>query len=72
MKARINAQPEKGRANTELKKLIADVLGVHAKNFRVTMRLASKTKHVSIDSLSEPEVKSKIDHHAANNKKVVN
>ena len=72
LKARINAKPDKGKTNTELKKLIADVLCVHAKNVCVTMRIASKNKHVSIDGLSEPEVKSKIDHHADNNKKVVN
>ena len=72
LKARINAKSDKGKTNTELKKLIADILGVHAKNIRVTMRLASKNKHISIDCLSEPEVKSKINHHAANNKKVVN
>jgi hypothetical protein len=52
-----------------LRKLIPEAVCVHVKNVRVNMRLVSKNKHVSIDGLSEPEVKSKIDHHAAINKK---
>ena len=58
--------------NTGLRELIPEAVCVHAKNVRVNMRLASKNKHVSIDGLSKPEVKNKIDHLAAINKKVVN
>ena len=72
LKVWISDQTEKDKANTGLSKLIAEALGVHAKNVRVNMRQALKNKHVSIDGLSEPGVKIEIDHHVTINKKVVN
>lgn len=69
LKVRVSAQPEKGKANSGVRKLIAEALGVPTRNVRVTVGLTSKNKHVAISGLSGPEVKSKIDDHATDHKK---
>ena len=69
LKVRVSDQPEKGKANSGVRKLIAEALGVPTRNVRVTVGLTSKNKHVAIGGLSGPEVKSKIDDHAADHKK---
>ena len=69
LKVRVSDQPEKGKANSGVRKLISEALGVPTRNVRVTVGLTSKNKHVAIGGLSGPEVKSKIDDHAADHKK---
>ena len=69
LKVRISAQPEKGKANSGVRKLIAEALGVPIRNISVTVGLTSKNKHVVISGLSGSEVKSKIDDNAADHKK---
>ena len=69
LKVRISAQPEKGKANSGVRKLIAEALGVPTRSVSVTVGLTSKNKHVVISGLSGSEVKSKIDDNAADHKK---
>ena len=69
LKVRISAQPEKGKANSGVRKLIAEALDVPTRNISVTVGLTSKNKHILISGLSRSEVKSKIDDHSADHKK---
>ena len=69
LKVRISAQPEKGKANSGVRKLIAEALGVPTRSVSITVGQTSKNKHVVISGLSRSEVKSKIDDNAADHKK---
>ena len=69
LKVRVSDQPEKGKANSGVRKLIAEALGIPTRSVSITVGQTSKNKHVVIGGLSGSEVKSKIDDHAADHKK---
>ena len=69
LKVRVSDQPEKGKANSGVRKLIAEALGVPTRSVSITVGQTSKNKHVVIGGLSGSEVKSKIDDNAADHKK---
>jgi len=69
LKVRISAQPEKGKANSGVRKLIAEALDVPTRSVSITVGQTSKNKHVVIGGLSGSEVKSKIDDNTADHKK---
>ena len=69
LKVRVSDQPEKGKANSGVRELIAEALDVPTRNVSVTVGLTSKNKHIVISGLSGSEVKSKIDDYAADHKK---
>ena len=56
LKVRIAAVPEKGRANQELVKLLAEVLGVPRSDVTIQKGATSRTKLVRVEGLSEAEV----------------
>ena len=69
LKVRVSDQPEKGKANSGVRKLIAEALGVPTRSVSITVGQTSKNKHVVISGLSGSEVKSKIDDNATDHKK---
>ena len=56
LRVRIAAVPEKGKANQELVRLLADVLGVPRSAVTIQKGATSRTKLVRIEGLSEEEV----------------
>jgi uncharacterized protein (TIGR00251 family) len=56
LKVRVAAVPEKGRANQELVRLLAEVLGVPRSAVTIERGATSRTKLVRIEGLSDEEV----------------
>jgi uncharacterized protein (TIGR00251 family) len=51
-KVRLAAAPEKGRANDELVRVLADALGIDRRSIRVVAGAASRDKVVEIDGIA--------------------
>ena len=51
-KLRVRAAPERGRANAEAERVLADILGVSQHDVRVVAGHASRDKVVEIEGLS--------------------
>ena len=56
LKVRVRAQPEKGKANAAVVKLLASQLGVGIRQVRIASGLTASRKVVEIDGLTEAEV----------------
>jgi uncharacterized protein YggU (UPF0235/DUF167 family) len=53
---RVAAPPEDGRANQAVERLMARVLGVHARDVRIVRGFAARDKLMEIDGLDELRV----------------
>ena len=60
LKLAVTAPPEDGRANAAVGEMLADVLGLKARQVRVVMGLGSRSKTVEIDGLDEVEVEARL------------
>lgn len=58
---RINAPPEKGKANKALRKFVAEKLGVRTGDVRITAGKTSRTKLLAVKGMSKRDVRSKLD-----------
>ena len=61
LKLRVHAQPEKGKANSAVVALLADSLGIPARNINIASGQTSRTKVVEIRGMSDAELHKKID-----------
>jgi uncharacterized protein (TIGR00251 family) len=55
-KVRVSAPPERGRANDELVRLLADALGVPREHVRIAGGRGSRRKIVEVDGLAPAEI----------------
>lgn len=60
LKVRVRARPVEGEANAALLKLIAKTLGVSKSAVTLERGGQSRTKQLSIEGLSEPELKARL------------
>jgi len=60
LKIRVRAQPEKGKANTAVIALLADLLKVPAGSINVASGKTSKTKIIEIRGISDAELQIKL------------
>jgi len=60
LKLRVRAQPEKGKANSAVVALLADSLGIPARNINIASGQISRTKVVEIRGISDAELHKKI------------
>jgi uncharacterized protein (TIGR00251 family) len=60
-KVRVAAPPEDGRANVELLRLLATVLGVAERSLAIVAGQRSRTKIVSVEGLDPAEVERRLE-----------
>ena len=60
LKVRVRARPVEGQANEALVKLLAKALGVPKSAVAIQRGGQSRTKMVTVDGLSEPELKARL------------
>lgn len=60
LKLRVRAQPEKGKANSAVLSLLAELLQIPATRLRVVSGGASRTKMIEIDEMSGAELREKL------------
>lgn len=60
LKVSVTAAPEKGRANTAVRKLLADLFGLRAADVEVQQGAASQDKTISIRGRSADQVRASI------------
>lgn len=60
LKVRVRARPVEGQANEALVKLLAKALGVPKSAMAIQRGGQSRTKMVTVDGLSEPELKARL------------
>jgi uncharacterized protein (TIGR00251 family) len=61
LRVRVQARPEKGRANQAALRLLARRLGVAPANLSIVRGAASRDKLVEVDGLSEEELRARLD-----------
>ena len=61
---KIAAPPIKGRANQELVNFLSDILGVSKSRLTIERGLASKTKVIRVDGLTQDEVANQLEEQA--------
>ena len=61
LKLKVNAPPERGKANAAVERLLARTLGVGAGDVEVVAGFASPRKRVVVRGLSEEDVRARID-----------
>lgn len=59
-KLRVRAAPERGRANAEVVRLLADTVGVSPRNIRVVAGHTSRDKVVEIEGLSPADAERRL------------
>jgi uncharacterized protein (TIGR00251 family) len=57
----VAAPPEAGRANAAVRRLLAETLGVNARDVAVTRGLAARTKVIEIVGVDESEARARIE-----------
>lgn len=57
LRVRVTAPPEKGKANTAVRKLLADILGVPATEVTIIHGQTSKNKVVEIPNMTEDKIR---------------
>ncbi len=60
-KVRVRSAPERGRANSELVSLLADLVGVPGAAVAVTVGASGRDKHVVIHGVSQQHVIAKLE-----------
>ncbi|MCG3133644.1 MAG: hypothetical protein HMLKMBBP_00858 [Planctomycetes bacterium] len=60
VRVQVAAPPEKGRANDELRRVLAEALGVHPRQVTVVRGAASPRKSVRVDGLSPEDVRARL------------
>jgi hypothetical protein len=61
LRVKVRAQPEKGRANQALLRLLARRLRVAPASLRIVRGATSRAKLVEVDGLSEEELRARLD-----------
>lgn len=59
-RARVAAPPERGRANDELCRLLAEALGVPRASLRVVAGQGSRRKVIEVDGLKQEEIERRL------------
>lgn len=60
LKVAVTAPPEDGRANAAVGELMAEVLGLKARQVRVVKGMSSRSKTIEIDGLDEGETQARL------------
>ena len=60
LKARIQAPPEKGKANKELRRFLAKTLGIAASQVTIVSGETSRDKRVSVEGMQSAEIYRKL------------
>ena len=61
LRVKVQARPEKGRANQAVLQMLARRLGVAPANLSIVRGAASRDKLVEVDGLSEEELRARLD-----------
>jgi uncharacterized protein (TIGR00251 family) len=60
LKVAVTAPPEDGRANAAVGELMAELLGLKARQVRVVKGMSSRSKTIEIDGLDEVEAQARL------------
>jgi len=60
LKIRVRAQPEKGKANSSLVALLAEILKTPYKNIRVRAGQTSRAKVIEVSGMSDTELRERL------------
>lgn len=63
LKVRVASPPEGGKANKAVIELLAEALGLSAKQITIRSGLASPRKTVEVDGMAESDMMTKLRHH---------
>lgn len=61
LKIRVQAPPEKGKANTAVLALLADFLGVPASHLSIVSGQSAPTKVIRVEGMSTPDLEARVE-----------